>query len=221
MLILFIVIVRRIFKIIGHNSLNNSSGSSTKMPIDGFKSDPYLKPQELISNNSQFKKKNYKWKFSTNQPGFVDGVRAILQRSGWNQHFKLEEVDPQSKEFDISIGLLSRAEMEQSDSGRPEYYPDGTRIYFSRTWLRTPRVIEIDETNWTEGVKQSNLSVEDYRDYVINHEMGHALGYDHDTCAPGKQCPIMYQMTRGLPDGSTPGHNVTAADIARYRKLLG
>jgi hypothetical protein len=218
MLILCVVVIRRLL----HAVSMQSNG------LAGFDTGEYMSAQDFIKSESKKIKTHYKWKFSTDQPDFQSEVRAILARSGWVNTkdpsavaYKLEEVPADAAAFDISIGLLSREEMERTaGSGKKEYYPDGTRIYFSRTWLREPRVIEIDETNWREGVAQSNLSIADYKDYVINHEMGHALGYDHDKCTAGRVCPIMYQMTRGLPAGASPSHNVTAADIARQRLLL-
>ena len=38
-----------------------------------------------------------------------------------------------------------------------------------------------------------------YHAYVVQHEMGHVLGYEHEqpTGDSNKNCPVMYQQTKG------------------------
>jgi Protein of unknown function (DUF3152) len=58
-------------------------------------------------------------------------------------------------------------------------------------------VIRINAMRWVHGAERTHLSLEDYRQYVVSHEMGHILGYDHVYCpAPNQPAPIMMQQTR-------------------------
>lgn len=52
---------------------------------------------------------------------------------------------------------------------------------------------------WTDGAVASKLSLDDYRQYMVSHEMGHILGHDHVSCpASGAPAPIMLQQTKGI-----------------------
>lgn len=68
------------------------------------------------------------------------------------------------------------------------------------------RDIFINEERWNRWYDddKSTMSLHDYRFYVINHELGHALGFDHARCpGAGMPAPIMLQQTLGL-GGCTP-----------------
>ena len=172
------------------------------------------------SNNNKVNKidKNiYKYKFTTNQPYFKKEVREILNSSGWNKKYNFIETD--NNNYDIGIGLRSREYMKKTN-GLVEYDINGNKIYLSRTYISTPREIEIDEDNWNYGVSISKLTIPEYRKYVINHEIGHAIGYDHRKCNNNEKCPIMYQMTKGIPYNSIPSYVVTINDINSVRTLL-
>ena len=61
---------------------------------------------------------------------------------------------------------------------------------------------------WFHGSKLSKLSIEDYRQYMVSHEMGHILGREHDKCpGKGKKAPIMLQQTLGIGE-CIPNTNV-------------
>lgn len=52
---------------------------------------------------------------------------------------------------------------------------------------------------WRYGSKLSKLKIDDYRTYVINHEVGHIIGRDHDKCKGRNfKVPVMVQQTLGI-----------------------
>jgi hypothetical protein len=61
------------------------------------------------------------------------------------------------------------------------------------------RFMYLNANRWFHGAAASKLSLTDYRQYMISHEIGHILGHDHKKC-PCKNCPapIMMQQTKGI-----------------------
>jgi Protein of unknown function (DUF3152) len=69
----------------------------------------------------------------------------------------------------------------------------------SRNWE-----VFINSDRWLFGAVPSQMSLDDYRRYVVNHEVGHSLGQDHVPCSsPGAVASVMLQQTVGL-DGCLP-----------------
>lgn len=62
------------------------------------------------------------------------------------------------------------------------------------------REIYVNEDRWCRKIQDdSQMSLPAYRLYVIQHELGHALGRDHASCGgAGLPAPIMLQQTLGL-----------------------
>jgi len=57
----------------------------------------------------------------------------------------------------------------------------------------------INALRWATGVPQYRGDLGAYRQYVISHEVGHALGHDHTTCpGPGRPAPVMMQQSKSL-----------------------
>lgn len=157
---------------------------------------------------------------------FCMEVRKILARSGWRKKYKIYETS-NPKDAIITINLTNRKDMDRWHID-PQYYTSGKQIRFSVTLQNKkekPKIF-IDQDNWQNGVPESGLTLEQYREYVINHEFGHGLGYNHQLCVgaekpqvnskPGNTlCPVMYQMTRGVPDGGKPNYQVIDQDFTK------
>lgn len=71
----------------------------------------------------------------------------------------------------------------------------------------------INLTRWRIGAVTYGSDVGPYRVYVINHEVGHALGVGHRTCpARGASAPVMVQQSKSL-EGCTPNPWPTPGEL--------
>jgi hypothetical protein len=61
----------------------------------------------------------------------------------------------------------------------------------------------INDARWVRGAVAYAGNLTAYRNYVVNHEVGHAFGHDHQPCPKaGALAPVMMQQTLGV---QTPG----------------
>lgn len=57
----------------------------------------------------------------------------------------------------------------------------------------------LNADRWFRGSKASKLTLDNYRQYMVSHEIGHILGFDHKKCpCEGCKAPIMMQQTLGI-----------------------
>lgn len=68
-----------------------------------------------------------------------------------------------------------------------------------RVSCRMGDLVVLNARRWAFGTDDYRGELRDYRRYVVNHEIGHALGRGHVFCpAPGEPAPVMAQQTYGL-----------------------
>jgi Protein of unknown function (DUF3152) len=96
----------------------------------------------------------------------------------------------QAGQYDFKVSLISPASMET-------YCPGvGTGGYTS---CRYGERAVINLARWATAVPHYDGDVATYRHYVVNHEVGHALGNGHVDCpGTGQVAPVMLQQTLGL-----------------------
>ncbi|WP_245791404.1 DUF3152 domain-containing protein [Actinacidiphila rubida] len=62
-----------------------------------------------------------------------------------------------------------------------------------------PGGVVVNLKRWVQGSPTFDGPIHDYRALIINHEMGHFLGYGHMGCpGPGRPAPVMMQQIKGL-----------------------
>jgi hypothetical protein len=111
-----------------------------------------------------------------------------------NPQFAFQRVDASDAKPDFRVSLTSPATVREgcgyaiqleSSCYNPIYGPDAE-----------PRVF-INLARWERGAKPFQGDIGSYRQYLINHEVGHAIGYtSHEPCdRNGALAPIMMQQT--------------------------
>ena len=116
----------------------------------------------------------------------LDVHRILTDPRGWPTGFLRVDREP----ADLRVSLTSPAHAR--DRCRP--LDVGLRL---SCWEGSRAVI--NAARWARGAASYGRDLATYREYLINHEVGHALGHGHRTCpAPGRPAPVMVQQSISL-----------------------
>ncbi len=95
-----------------------------------------------------------------------------------------------ARQYDFKVTLVSPHNV---DSFCPGLRTNGY------TSCRVGERAVINLARWATAVPHYGGDIATYRQYVVNHEVGHALGNGHVECpGPGRVAPVMLQQTFGL-----------------------
>ncbi|MCA2214108.1 DUF3152 domain-containing protein [Jidongwangia harbinensis] len=122
---------------------------------------------------------------------FASTVRATLADSrGW------------TASGDVSFRRVGRDEVRDftiylvTPGTRDELCQGGRDGYTS---CRNGDRVVLNVARWVKGVPRYGAPLSVYRQYLVNHEVGHRLGNGHEKCPDkGGPAPVMQQQTLGL-----------------------
>ena len=70
---------------------------------------------------------------------------------------------------------------------------------FGRLSCHSGDAAVLTQYRWVKAIPEYGPDRTGYRHYVVNHEVGHALGHGHEFCGGrGQVAPVMMQQTKGL-----------------------
>ena len=126
-------------------------------------------------------------------PAFAAAVDATLaDPASWAGQglWSFQRVDTDDVDFVIRLANSATVDEVCAAAGLD------TRGYVS---CRSGHFVMVNLDRWMSAVPDYRGDIALYRHYVINHEVGHQLGYGHQACpGPGLLAPVMQQQTLGL-----------------------
>ncbi|MGH3959607.1 DUF3152 domain-containing protein [Mycobacterium sp.] len=128
--------------------------------------------------------------------------QTVANPKGWthNPQFafvRVDATDPGNPDFRISLSSPMTVR-----EGCGYEFPLETSCYNPSFGPNTQPRVFINEARWVRGAVPFEGDVGSYRQYVINHEVGHAIGYlRHEPCdKQGGLAPVMMQQTFSTSD---------------------
>jgi hypothetical protein len=122
---------------------------------------------------------------------FADTVTGTLSDPrSWTAggQYRLQRVGPGSH-YDFTIYLATPDTKDTLCGGSPDGY----------TSCRYKDSVVLNVARWVKGAPPFKAPLTTYRQYMVNHEVGHRLGQGHMLCpGSGEPAPVMQQQTLGM-----------------------
>jgi hypothetical protein len=140
--------------------------------------------------------------------GFTEAEGKFIERvlgdpRGWKRlgyRFRRYKVGPRSGELGFVATKTEPSELKRRFKDIPKL------SNLSVTDMRaSPRQIYFHAGNWKSPPSAYGGSRHKYRQYLVNHEVGHVLDRGHvKPGGAGAACPLMYQQSKGTRGVCTP-----------------
>ncbi|MEU4672154.1 DUF3152 domain-containing protein [Amycolatopsis sp. NPDC023774] len=125
----------------------------------------------------------------------VQGILSDPRSWTWNGEIRMQRVDASYPDPSFRVSLTTPNTTHRADAC-------GFQIKFEAScYRRSMGRVLINLARWVRGAKAYGADMTGYRQYAINHEVGHALGNIHVGCpANGDPAPVMMQQSFGVAD---------------------
>jgi hypothetical protein len=116
--------------------------------------------------------------------------RDLTDPRGWQRIERVAFARTDGSDYDVRIIVAT------PDTTDALCYPLDTVGQLS---CRNGGRVVLNALRWAVGIPGYAGRLADYHAYMVNHEVGHALGHKHAYCTvPGGPAPVMMQQTKGL-----------------------
>lgn len=124
-----------------------------------------------------------------NGPAFAAAVqRTLADPRSWGAELSFRRVDSGPVAFTVVLASPATAQR----LCRP------LNVAYRYSCFQHGRAV-INDARWRGGAPAYAGNLAAYRHYVVNHEVGHALGHGHEECpGAGRLAPVMMQQTKGV-----------------------